>query len=89
MLDLTVFLKLKTPDPARRDENRMKSDDEKVKVARDKYQAQEDAFQAQLRAEEMVSRWISQPHCTQMRIGRGCGVIAFNHSLSEAHVSPL
>jgi len=47
-------LKMKTPDPARREENRLKSDEDKIKIPKDKYHAQQDAFQAQALAENMV-----------------------------------
>jgi hypothetical protein len=47
-------LKMKTPDPARREENRLKSDEDKIKIPKDKYRAQQDAFQAQALAENMV-----------------------------------
>jgi len=49
---------MKTPDPARREENRLKSDEDKIKIPKDKYRAQQDAFQAQALAENMV-----QCHC--------------------------
>lgn len=49
-------MKLKMPDPSRKEENRLRTADSKdrIKTPKDKYHAQEDAFQAQALAENMV-----------------------------------
>lgn len=56
---LCSYSKMKTPDPARREENRLKSDEDKIKIPKDKYRAQQDAFQARALAENIVCAYVT------------------------------